>query len=436
MDNYKASVQYIQDKYKTSNKWYKKKFTNEDRKDMFYIAYESMNVYPTYPRPIITSIKKAKDKFKIKKHINSNFKMDQTNTQELNRQVDEKITEYVNYEKLVIKQRGLPKVRRYFDYEVRDLISRKYMKDTYITNAWIKMYEILSTYNYFENHQSPIIKTFHICEHPGAFIYATRDFIKKRYPDKKHDFIFQSLKPIKKTIFKTEHKLFKENRDKLDYGADGTGDITTISNILHYRKKHQNKKFNLITSDCGLKCSDDFIKQEETLLPIFFGALLCAIGVATKGTDYIWKMFSFNLQKTIEMIYLGCYFFESADIIRLMTTKSTSGEIYIVFKNFRFEDNNPKFEKVFNDIITYYKNYKDNINFINDIDKKFMKRTSRSSNLLNMRRIISINQLIFRTINQKYVEKHGEIRDFVQGLTDYYAKYYARYVKLRGIKKK
>ena len=52
------------------------------------------------------------------------------------------------------------------------------------------MSEILSTYPLIRKNQK--IETFHICEHPGKFVFATKDYIKKNIKGE-HSFVFQSL---------------------------------------------------------------------------------------------------------------------------------------------------------------------------------------------------------------------------------------------------
>jgi len=420
-DNSKYYSDYIENKYEKSKHIYEKKFSTESVED-FLIAYEATNIYPTYPRPIIMNLVTKDDDIKIdnnKSYIFNNNKLNSITTL-----INNKIREYNKYKPQIKNITQNQKVRRLFDYEIRDRIKPNF-PDSYITNAWTKLYELLASYNIFLDNKSDTIKTFHICEHPGAFIYATRDYIDKNFPDKAHKYIFQSLKPsTDKKIFKVEDKLGTSS--SLDYGYDDTGDITHSDNIIYYGDTYRKEKFELITSDCGLDCSAEFENQETNLQKIFMGALLCAINIASDGTYYISKLFSFHTYKAIEMLYIGSYFFESVDIVRALTTKSGSGEVYIIYKNFKRPNN---FDIIFKELIEYYENY-DNIISFTSINSTIIRRIEKFAKLLAIRRIVLMNQLIFRIINRDYIENNQEVRRYVQKFADYYANYYLLYTKI------
>lgn len=424
-DNAKLYSDFIVPKFKLSQDTYK--LALKDEPDVFFLAhYENHSIYSIYPRPLIIDLKTKNDTF----HKNNpNNSMSINLDDQLEDQMRNKIKEFVSYEQKTKMYRGKEKVRRYFDYEIRDAVS-KLVSDSYVTNAWCKMYEILSIYKFFGPEQK-IINTFHICEHPGAFIYALKHYVQKNHPNSKHEFIFQSLKPESNPkIFKTEKKLLETHRDQLDYGADRKGDITNVDNILFYRKKYMNQHYDLITSDCGLDCSDDFNQQETILNPIYFGAFLAAIGLASKGTNYVCKMFSFIENKTIELIYLYCLFFHHVQIVRILTNKSGSAEIYVICQDFMFDKKDPKFVEMFENLIEYYRGYNKSKHLWTGFDTIFVKRIQQSSQLLSMTRIMNLNQLIFRIINYDYAHKHSSVMDYVKMVVNYYTHYYLVYTGL------
>lgn len=413
MDNYKQYYKYIYSKFDISNKKYKKIYTKPEKVNSFLMTYENMNVYPVYPTAIILPIE-TNIKYEFYKDgeivVEDKYK----------KLLDDKINEFMAYDKEIKEAKSDDKIRRFFDYEIRDEI-KKHVGESYVTNAWIKMYELLVTFDLIGNKKE--INTFHICEHPGAFIYATQDFIQKNYPNSKHDFIFQSLKPYDDPqIFKTEYKLLKRFSNKLDYGKTGTGDITNINNILYYGDKYRNKYFDLVTSDCGLAC-EDFTQQESELYKIYFGALLCSLLICKDKSNYVAKFFSFNNYKTIEIIYIASLFFDKVYITRILTTKSFSGENYMVCMNYKEND------KLLSKIIDYYKNY-DKQYLLFDINQNFLKKLSDYSELLSMRRIVSINSLIFRLLNIKYVNNNPELKKYVIEFTKYYVNYFIKYINI------
>jgi len=410
--NYENYKYYIKNRFRNSQVEYKNKFKNEEKNDeAFLLTYESMNVFPIYPRPIIMKLKTKN--FDIDLEKNNEL---QSIDLKLNDMLIDKIKEFKNYNSLFGKNKNLEsKVRRFFDYEIKDKLA-EILKDR-VSNAWVKMYEILSAYTLFSDRET--LKTFHLCEHPGAFVLATQEWIKQN-TKKEHSFVFQSLKPNSNPkIFKPDERIPKEF---LDYGNDD-GDLTKRQNIEYYREKYKDVHYDLITSDCGLNFSDDFTQQENGLYKIFLGALICAIGLAKQGTNYIYKMFSFNETKTVELMYITCMFFENVDVVRLMTDKSGSGEIYIICTNFNYSKKN--FDEIFNSLLDYVEN---NENFIiKKFDKEYISNIKNYHKLLTMRRITNYNMLIFRQINADY----SNCVNYVKRLTDYYADYFIEYIGLK-----
>lgn len=441
MDNSKDYFYYIKDKYTESSQIYGKIYDTEEPIELFLRGIEKMNVYPLFPRMIKMPLKKPKEDFKTEfNKSGSKLKLNLTELKGLKQQARVKVMERESNETKEFVTEMIEKhpkskgdsrnVRTFFDYEIRDKVG-EILPDSYITNAWCKLYEILYGYNMFMDFDGKTIETFHICEHPGAFIYATSDYISIRLPDKKHKFKFQSLKPKDdKKIFKAEKSLLEEHKDDLDYGKDGTGDITNPDNILHYVKKYSNNQYQLITSDCGLDCSKDFPNQETDLLKIFMGALLCAIGIAKKGSHYVGKLFSFSTQKTIEMLFIGSLFFETADIVRPLTTKTGSAEVYAVFKNFNGEKLR---SKSFDVLMEYYRKYDDLESVVEDIDDLFLKRIFRFSSLMYMLQITNNNLLLSKLYNVDYINHNVEVKAYIKQQANYLAEYFVKYIGLDGI---
>jgi 23S rRNA U2552 (ribose-2'-O)-methylase RlmE/FtsJ len=421
--NYEDYLTYIKDKYNKSNMYYKKKFLSKEPVEVFLMTYEAMNVFPIYPRPIIMP---------LKREINYSDKLERINdvtfkSESMDKITDElknKIKELEAFGKTTVDKRGTEKVRRFFDYEIKDAL-RDMLKNSKITVAWIKMYEILTAYNFLDNIKEETINTFHLCEHPGAFVFATKEYINRK-SKRKHNFVFQSLRPGKDPqIFRADPELLNKYRKNLDYGNKGTGDITDPDNIKYYRNKYKNEYYHLITSDCGLDFSEDFNKQEIGLYKIYLGALICALGLSKKGSNYIYKLFSFGEKKTVELLYITCIFYENVDLVRLMTDKSGSGEIYAICSNFNYSGN---FDAIFDRLLDYLK---DNKGFIVDFsNEKFKKIIEQYHLLLTMRRITNYNMLMFRQLNHPFATDHEQARTFVKHLTEYYTKYFITFVGL------
>lgn len=440
--NYKEYNRYITDKYTFSEQQYKKQFQNDEHYEMFLSFYEGMNVYPVYPRAVIMPLKKVTDitNSDLNLKLGSKLQFENSDMIKISKILEAKLKEPELITKTVVERAGVSKIRRFFDYEIRDKVTESLLKQNYkhkITNAWVKMYELLHTYNLFKEFKSDV-KTFHLCEHPGAFVFATKYYVEQ-FLKLKHNFYYQSLKPtdVNNKIFKPDPQLLKDYPDSLDYGPFN-GDITNKQNIQYYRSVYSqtkintktNTKIDLITSDCGLDFSSDFNKQELGLYKVYLGALTSAISLASENTHYIFKMFSFNTKKMLELLQIACLFWERVDLVRLLTTKSMSGEVYCVCLNFNYKhDVNEALSVLFK----YMEEDVHSENFVlNKLDPTFVEQCVNHHKLLTVRRITSQNMFMFRFINYEYINNgNQEVKDLVKSYADYYADYFIKLFKLK-----
>lgn len=434
--NHREYSEFLSGKYQKSNKIYKTKIDKNDPYHYFLSYYDRLNIYPTYPKPMILNIKNYRTKNNDDDVVGYKFSDNLFKIATfLKNVVDDKIEEYRGYEKLIKKNINKEKIRRFFDYEIRDAIN-EYFPNTKITNGYTKMYEIMGTYNFFGNVASDkleTINTFHICEHPGKFIFAVRDFIKAndKYKNAEHKFIFQSLDPSKyKKAFRISPDL-SNYRENLDYGPN-YGDITDIENIKYYRKKYLKNNFKLITADCGLDFKEDFTKQECGSYKIILGSLICAIAVSNPGSNFVFKIFSFYSLEMTELLNIACMFYEKVYISRLMTTKGSSGENYCVCQNFNYSDNvDNMLDKLYNYL---NKNKNKNKYFLKTLNKQTTDKIVNHAKLITMRRIMSYNMAIFRIINFEYVNNNKRVIEYNNYFIQYYVNYFFGYVGLKKSK--
>ena len=438
--NYKFYLDYITEKYNYSNKHYKLLLVDGTPIFEYLMTYEGMNVYPAYPLPIVMPIPKNHNIFDLIKISNLNNYKFPNNIELLNIQtfesiLNDKIREFKktseDYEKTSVrfKVKSYNKnidsaVRKYFSYEIIDRI-KELTKTQNVTNAYVKMYELLVTFKF---NASADINIFHICEHPGGFVLATDDYIKKTHPDKKANYTIQSLNPTNdKRIFKPFDELISRFGKNIDYGTKKTGDITDPDNINYYIDTYGNKTFDLITSDCGWDCSEDYTTQEAKLMPIYFGTLITTIGLSNENTVCFFKCFSFNSLKMIELLYLCSAIYHKVNIVRLLTDKSGSGEHYIVMEKLKINNDDKK--KLVKILLDYYKNY-DNSLLFDNFDLDFLSKISEYTKLTILRRITNYNSLIFRLNNIDYTDKSDDIKEYVRKFVYYYVDYYIKYLSL------
>ena len=208
------------------------------------------------------------------------------------------------------------------DKKVQSLIG-----DFSISQAWVKMYEIITECKLIPTNRKGIFKSFHICEAPGTFINCINNYIHTKTNYNDFEWKAQSLKPSG-NIIGDDFGLIKRHRNNWDWGVDGTGDITNIENIKYYAKIAKDMNINLMTSDCGLKMGDPKYYQVAYAsyvsilysLPIngtFLYKILTPIDV-----PLIWNLIYITYTNFKEM-----YFFKPVQ-------NSQSREFYIIAKGY------------------------------------------------------------------------------------------------------
>lgn len=308
------SVQYskIKHAFKTAVEASALSFSQDDHETYFLEVLDNMNVNTTFPTPPVMTVS-SHDHRQV-------TPTSETALQTMNR-------DFTTY----LEQLELPdmtqdaydhRVRQYFDYEVRDTIAKIFTKSP-ITNAWCKMYELLGFLKDDLSLQKQI-RTFHICEHPGAFVYAIRDYLVMHRLDATFVPVIQSLK---EGNFK---KLDDVERDfpqlTVDYGIVGDGDVTNEENISYYAHKYQDPY--LTTSDCGLDSSDDFLNQEAKIYPIFKHAFRLA--VRARSQHYISKLFSLYTVESKALIYAMTLAYTTVRLVKPLMSRYGSFEAYVV----------------------------------------------------------------------------------------------------------
>lgn len=225
----------------------------------------------------------------------------------------------------------LLKSLKYELYNVHNINSR-------ITNAWTKFYEILIKYPQLTNYS--LVKSFHICEAPGAFIFALYEFAKLKKLNL--EWLAQSLNPYSKenqekfpSMLSDQFEVIKECPDKWLFGKDTTGNIMNIDNIKHY-KKHV-KGINLMTADGGLQSSPHLYNEQEAhVSKLIYAEVLTILAVLEKNGCAVIKMFIPIAEPiTISTLFLLSCCFEKVEICKPMTSHASNSEMYVICINYK-----------------------------------------------------------------------------------------------------
>ena len=180
-----------------------------------------------------------------------------------------------------------------------DVLVRDKLKDNSISQAWLKMYEIITDCNIVPTGRKGTFKSFHICEAPGTFINCLNNYIHTKTKYDNFEWKSQSLcgkgcggKGGKDgTAFGDDFGLIRRHKNRWNWGADETGDITHINNIQHYAKlvndmNEKGQSIDLMTSDCGLPMKSTGYEK------VAFASFLAILHILPKGGTMVYKILS------------------------------------------------------------------------------------------------------------------------------------------------
>ncbi|AGF85185.1 hypothetical protein QJ854_gp597 [Moumouvirus goulette] len=236
---------------------------------------------------------------------------------------------YLTWENLTYKLDTYKKIKRSLknDYDTE-----------MITNAWIKMYEIL--------HQFPKlipdkknITTFHLCEAPGAFISATNHYLDKF--GKKLNWYGQTLNPKNYNIALDDHygliSRYPERWIFGDSNKDETGDITHSNVIKYYKSLEILKDIDYMTADAGILCKGNELNDQESILSkVNMGQIVCILSCLPKNKSAVFKTFlPMSEPLTISLMYLLTIKFNSITLFKPMASNSSNSEIYVILEDYK-----------------------------------------------------------------------------------------------------
>jgi 23S rRNA U2552 (ribose-2'-O)-methylase RlmE/FtsJ len=258
-----------------------------------------------------------------------------------------------------------------------------------ISRAFFKMIEILNNYDFSFGSS---IQTFHLAEGPGGFIEAIQHF-----RDNKNDIYYgMTLMTEDKDIpkwNKCEQYITKNPNIRLCYGADNTGNLYHIENLI-YVKENFRQSMDFITGDGGFDFSIDFNKQEENSLNLIFAEICFAMIMQKKGGSFVLKVFDTFSSTSIEMLYLLSYLYEDVYITKPSTSRPANSEKYIVCINFKLVNN---LDEIINKIITIFPIIRENTitSFLDSyINNNFLDKVKEINSIFGQSQIENISLIL------------------------------------------
>ena len=258
------------------------------------------------------------------------------------------------------------------------------------------MYEMLFLFKLIKRN-SKKLNAFYLCEAPGGFIFATNHYIHTQ--TKITDFVWhaQSLNPKKgRNIIGDKFKLIKKYKNNWDFGPTGTGDITQVKNIKHYKKYIC--KADLVTSDCGMAMSSDtFTRDLNISEKVLYCSILTILNGLASGKNIVVKNYMELSPIKVSLIYIlfqsfrRLYFYKS-----LQNPMST--EFYIVGINFNGID-----KKILTSMFSFLENFNYEKSLFSEYPDNFLYQLNDIYGLMVKQQTTTIERTLY------YMDNYDEI---------------------------
>lgn len=207
-----------------------------------------------------------------------------------------------------------------------------------LSRSYFKMIEILEVLQTFQRTAKSSLKlrTAHVAEGPGGFIQAILQTAETR---NRQVTIANAmtLRPTSSHVpgwKKAAAFLAKYKQVKVNYGADGTGDIYKPENQAAFLEAVA-PGAHIFTADGGFDFSIDYTQQEQKV----FHLLLCSVSIGLQslrpGGDFVLKLFDMESPHTRFLVLLLGRHFEEWTLYKPAMTRPCNSERYFLGRGFR-----------------------------------------------------------------------------------------------------
>ncbi|CAN0038687.1 unnamed protein product [Ectocarpus sp. 4 AP-2014] len=125
---------------------------------------------------------------------------------------------------------------------------------------------------------------------------------------------------------------------QIDYGPNGTGDLTDEANIQGFVEaivaSTGGQYLDLVVADGGFEAARDALQQEGLLSPLVHAEALTALLLLREEGSFVCKLFECWTESMAALLYLLHRKFRRIAIIKPITSRPASGERYLVCTGF------------------------------------------------------------------------------------------------------
>jgi cap2 methyltransferase len=222
----------------------------------------------------------------------------------------------------------------------------------YVTNAWMKYYEIYCKYAYILLKNRSNIRVFFNAELPGAALSAFNHYMKtvirKDYQWRASSYYPRGSDTTAisdSTALGDRYGFYEKNRSnwlmgKTQNGGFRDGDMTNIDNILEYERLiGPNSEFggvDLYSHDAGMDVGGSvngelqFNQQETINMRLHLGCAIAGLYTLRQDGIFIAKQYTFFETLTWNLIIIYSTLFEQFYICKPKTSRVYNSEIYLI----------------------------------------------------------------------------------------------------------
>ena len=236
-----------------------------------------------------------------------------------------------------------------------------------LTRAWIKFYDILSSFPLFSCKDSDSICVMFLCEGiillklfrnidsffciaPGAFINAANHYIRANYYNVKLNWIANALNPYYEQVDLNSFILddrFIQNSYYFSnwfFASSNTGNILDdkfVDDLKIYIKSRKDFSaeddgvFDCVTGDGSFNCLNYPNIQEEMVFKLILNEFFIGTHVLKNNGSLVLKFFTFFSCQTISLLYFISNCFGKVVCYKPVASKNGNSEIYLVCLHFK-----------------------------------------------------------------------------------------------------
>ena len=209
-----------------------------------------------------------------------------------------------------------------------------------LSRSYFKMMEIMEVGGFFKDfpkQPSQKLRSAHVCEGPGGFIEGFLDRCE-RHKVKFVQSTAITLKPKQSNVpgWKRAAGFLKRNSNvRIEYGADGTGDLLSYENQDSFIQACGRNTIHLFTGDGGFDFSMDYDAQEQTIYPLLLASVRTGFEVLTHGGLFVLKFFDIYYPGTQDLLYFLSQHFQQWTLYKPATSRPCNPEHYFIGMRFR-----------------------------------------------------------------------------------------------------